>query len=104
MGDSGFSQRKTKPLRLALARRLPAMFHNEEFVKVGGLMSYGADVAAIFRRSAVYVDKILKGEKPSDLPVEQPVLFRLFINLKTAKALDLALPPLLLTRADEVIE
>jgi len=102
--DVMFYTNRRRMCDLALARRLPAMFHNEEFVKVGGLMSYGADVAAIFRRSAVYVDKILKGEKPSDLPVEQPVLFRLFINLKTAKALDLALPPLLLTRADEVIE
>jgi putative ABC transport system substrate-binding protein len=65
---------------------------------------YGTDVAAIFRRSAVYVDKILRNQKPGDLPVEQPVLFRLFINLKTARALDLTLPPLLPTRADEVIE
>jgi putative tryptophan/tyrosine transport system substrate-binding protein len=102
--DVMFYNNRIRICDLALAHRLPAIFHNEEFVKVGGLMSYGADVAAIFRRSAVYVDKILRGQKPGDLPVEQPDLFRLVINLKTAKALDLALPPLLLTRADEVIE
>jgi putative tryptophan/tyrosine transport system substrate-binding protein len=89
---------------LALSRHLPAIFNSEEFVRVGGLSSYGASIPAIFRRSAFYVDRIVKGAKPSDLPVEQPTLFRLFINLTTAKALDLTLPPLLLTRADEVIE
>jgi putative ABC transport system substrate-binding protein len=99
-----FYTNRKRMSELALARRVPAMFQNEEFVKVGGLISYGADVGAIFRRSAVYVDKILRGQKPSDLPVEQPVLFRLFVNLRTARALDLTLPPLLLTRADEVIE
>jgi putative ABC transport system substrate-binding protein len=102
--DVMFYANRKRMSDLALARRLPAMFHNEEFVKIGGLMSYGANVAAIFRRSAAYVDKILRGQKPSDLPVEQPVLYRLFVNLKTARALDLTLPPLLLTRADEVIE
>jgi putative tryptophan/tyrosine transport system substrate-binding protein len=89
---------------LALANRLPSMFHNEEFVKVGGLMSYGANVPAIFRRSGVYVDKILKGAKPSTLPVEQPNLFRSFVNLRTAKVLGVTIPPTLLVLADEVIE
>jgi putative tryptophan/tyrosine transport system substrate-binding protein len=88
----------------ALANRLPSMFHNEEFVKVGGLMSYGANVPAVFRRSGFYVDKILKGAKPSTLPVEQPTLFRSFVNLRTAKVLGVTIPPTLLVLADQVIE
>jgi putative ABC transport system substrate-binding protein len=102
--DVMFYNERKRISALALTRRLPAIFHNEEFVKVGGLMSYGANVPAIFRRSAVYVDKILKGAKPSDLPVEQPTLYRFFINLKTANTLGLTIPPTLLTRADEVID
>jgi putative ABC transport system substrate-binding protein len=102
--DVMFYNERKRMSELALARHLPAMFHNEEFVKIGGLMSYGANVPAIFRRSAVYVDKILKGAKPSDLPVEQPSLFRFFVNLKTAKTLGLTIPPTLLSRADAVIE
>jgi putative tryptophan/tyrosine transport system substrate-binding protein len=103
-GDVMFYNERKRICELALSHRLPAIFSSEEFVGVGGLISYGASIPAVFRRSAFYVDKILKGEKPSDLPVEQPSLFRLCINLKTANALDLTLPPLLLTRADEVIE
>jgi putative tryptophan/tyrosine transport system substrate-binding protein len=103
-GDVMFYNNRKLMCELALSRHLPAIFSSEEFVRVGGLSSYGASIPAIFRRSAFYVDRILKGAKPSDLPVEQPTLFRLFINLTTAKALDLTLPPLLLTRADEVIE
>jgi putative tryptophan/tyrosine transport system substrate-binding protein len=89
---------------LALANHLPSIFHNEEIVKVGGLLSYGANVPAIFRRSAVYVDKIIKGAKASDLPVEAPTLYRMCANLQTAKALGLTLPSTLLNLADEVIE
>jgi putative ABC transport system substrate-binding protein len=102
--DVMFYNERKRICELALARRLPSMFHNEEIVKSGGLMSYGANVPAIFRRSAVYVQKILQGEKPSDLPVEQPSLYRFFVNLKTAKILGLTIPPTLLVRADEVIE
>jgi putative ABC transport system substrate-binding protein len=89
---------------LALANRLPSIFFLREFVQSGGLMSYGPDRSDLFRRAAAYVDKILKGASPSDLPVEQPTKFELVINLKTAKALGLVVPPTLITRADELIE
>jgi len=89
---------------LAVKNRLPTIFSLREFVVVGGLMSYGPSRAELFRRAASYVDKILKGAKPGDLPVEQPTKFDLVINLKTAKALGLTIPPSLLLRADQVIE
>jgi ABC-type uncharacterized transport system substrate-binding protein len=89
---------------LALAARLPTIYGPREHVEAGGLMSYGANFPDLFRRSADLVDKILRGAKPSDLPVEQPIKFDLIINLTTAKALGLTVPPTLLARADEVIE
>jgi putative ABC transport system substrate-binding protein len=89
---------------LALKHRLPTMYFADEFPKAGGLMSYGVNLAALFRRAAYYVDRILRGAKPADLPVEQPTKFDFIINLKTAKALGLTMPPTLLARADEVIE
>jgi putative tryptophan/tyrosine transport system substrate-binding protein len=89
---------------LALKNRLPSMHEVKHYVEVGGLMSYGANDSDLFRRAAVYVDKILKGTKPADLPVEQPTKFEFVINLKTAKALNLTIPQSVLFRADKVIK
>ena len=98
-----FNERR-RIVDLAARHRLPAVFNAREFVQQGGLIAYGANLAELNRRTAAYVDKILKGAKPSDLPVEQPTKFELFINLKTAKALGLAVPDRLLVGADELIE
>ena len=94
----------TKIAQLALKDRLPASFAFREYVETGGLISYGVNFLDMWRRAAEYADKVLKGAKPGDLPVEQPTKFELVINLKTAKALGLTIPPSLLTRADEIIQ
>jgi putative ABC transport system substrate-binding protein len=88
---------------LTVRHRLPAMFHLREYAEAGGLMAYGANAEDLYRRAATYVDKILKGAKPADLPVEQPMKFELVINLKTAQALGLTIPPTLLFQANEVM-
>ena len=101
--DGIFFTHRTKLLNLVSKARLPAIYSDKRFVYEGALMSYGPDVGDVFRRSAGYVDKILKGAKPGDLPIEQPTKFELAVNLKTAKALGIAIPQSILQRADEVI-
>jgi putative ABC transport system substrate-binding protein len=104
VGDAMLGTHQRRVLELAAQARVPAIYNLRGFVDAGGLMSYGAHFEDLYRRAATYVDKILKGAKPADLPVEQPMKFELVLNLKTAKALGLTIPPTLLFQADEVIK
>ena len=104
LGDPMFFGERARIAALAEKSRLPLVGNQREYAEAGGLLAYGVDQAAGFRRAAFYVDRILKGAKPADLPVEQPTKYELVINLKTAKALGLTIPPSLLARADQIIE
>jgi putative tryptophan/tyrosine transport system substrate-binding protein len=104
MPDGMFTNEKKHIAELALAHKLPAIAYSAELAEAGALMSYGANIADSFRHTAVYIDKVLKGTNPADIPVEQPVLFDFVVNLRTAKALGLSIPPTVLARADKVIE
>jgi putative ABC transport system substrate-binding protein len=102
--DVVFTSHRSRIADLALKHRLPSMFGFRDMAEAGGLMAYGPDYGDLYRRGAAHVLKILQGAKPADMPIEQPTKFEFVINLKTAKALGLAIPPILLARADEVIE
>jgi putative tryptophan/tyrosine transport system substrate-binding protein len=104
LGDPMFFDHRSRLAELAATSRLPTVSNDRVFVEADGLLCYGASHPDIYRRAATYVDKILKGAKPGDLPVEQPTKFELVINLKTAQALGLTIPPHLLVLADEVIK
>jgi putative ABC transport system substrate-binding protein len=104
LGSSLFFTHRARLAELATKNRLPSTYLFREYAEAGGLMTYGADLRDLYRRAAGYVDRILKGARPADLPIEQPTKFELLINLRTAKALGLTIPPSLLLRADQVIE
>ena len=102
--DGVTAESRVRIAEFALTRHLPSIFGWKEYVEAGGLMSYGPNLEESWRRIAAFVDKILKGARPADLPVEQPTRFEFIVNLKTAKALDLTVPQSIFARADEVIE
>jgi putative ABC transport system substrate-binding protein len=104
LASPAFNRYRAELSELAMKYHLPALYEAKEYVEAGGLMSYGPDFTDMYRRAAGYVDRILRGAKPGDLPIEQPTKFDLVINVKTAKALGLTIPPQLLARADQVIE
>ena len=101
---AGMASHREQVIALEIKARLPVIYSDPSFVSAGGLMSYATDIPEQFHRAAVFVDKILKGAKPADLPVEQPTKFELVINLKTAKQIGLTIPPNVLARADKVIK
>jgi putative tryptophan/tyrosine transport system substrate-binding protein len=104
LGGTVFNTHRTQIVELAVKSRLPATYTRPEYVEAGGLMTYGPSINDLFRRAATYVDKILKGAKPADLPVEQPTKFEFIVNLKSAKQIGLTIPPNVLARADKVIK
>jgi putative tryptophan/tyrosine transport system substrate-binding protein len=104
VGEPVYNSHRAEIVELAVKNRLPAMYRNREDVEAGGLVSYGVSVTDLDRRAATYVDKVLKGVKPSEIPVEQPTKFELVVNLKAAKQIGLAIPPSVLARADKVIK
>jgi putative tryptophan/tyrosine transport system substrate-binding protein len=104
LGNPVLNAHRTQVVDLAVKNRLPATYTRPEFVEAGGLMTYVASYNDLFRRAATFVDKILKGRKPADLPVEQPIKFEFIINLRAAKQIGLTIPPNVLARADKVIK
>ena len=104
LADPYLIERRSRMADLAREARLPSIFSRRENVEAGGLLAYGPSLRAQFRETAIYVDKVLKGAMPAELPVQQPTTFELVINARTAKVIGIAIPPTLLARADEVIE